>query len=186
KHRGLTFFFLPMRQPGVEVRPLRQITGEQHFNEVFITDARMPDANRLGDPGDGWRVLQTALAYERALMGVADRAPGRARAGRSAAPVDPVWEASTNLVALARALGRSDDPVIRQQIARVYSLRVVNAWNGQRATAALKQGTSSPLVSLGKLAMSRIVHESARVEAAVVATDALLVGDENPHGEAAS
>jgi alkylation response protein AidB-like acyl-CoA dehydrogenase len=190
KHRGLTFFFLPMRQPGVEVRPLRQITGEQHFNEVFITDARVPDANRLSTPGDGWRVLQTALAYERALMGVADRAPGRARAprarGHAPTVVDPVWESSTNLVALARALGRSDDPVIRQEIARVYSLRLVNAWNGQRATAALKQGTSSPLVSLGKLAMSRIVHESARVEAAVVAADALLAGEENPRGDAAT
>ena len=190
KHRGLTFFFLPMRQPGVDVRPLRQITGEQHFNELFMTDARVPDVNRLGSPGDGWRVLQTALAYERALMGVADRAPGRSR--DRGAPVlaqpapDPVWESSTNLVALARSVGRWDDPVIRQEVARVYSLRRVNAWNGSRATAALKQGSSSPLVSLGKLAMSRIVHESARVEAAVVGSDALLVGDENPRGEAAS
>jgi len=190
KHRGLTFFFMPMRQPGVEVRPLRQITGEQHFNEVFITEARVPDANRLGTPGDGWRVLQTALAYERALMGVADRAPGRSRApgerAQAPRPVDPVWESSTNLVELARSLGRWHDPVIRQEVARMYSLRLVNAWNGQRATAALKQGSSSPLVSLGKLAMSRIVHESARVEAAVVGSHALLVGDENPRGEAAS
>jgi alkylation response protein AidB-like acyl-CoA dehydrogenase len=190
KHRGLTFFFLPMHQPGVDVRPLRQITGERHFNEVFIADARVPDVNRLSEPGEGWRVLQTALAYERALMGVADRAPGRSRAPgvtvQAPREVDPVWESSTNLVALARTLGKWNDPMLRQEIARVYSLRVVNTLNGSRATAALKQGTSSPLVSLGKLAMSRIVHESARVEAAVVGAEALLVGDENPRGEAAS
>src|SRR5882757_8512262 len=73
KHSGITFFWFPMRQPGVEVRAIRQITNEAHFNEVFITDARVPDANRLGDLNSGWRVLQTALAYERSLMGEAAR-----------------------------------------------------------------------------------------------------------------
>ena len=58
KHRGITFFWFPMRQPGVEVRPLRQITGDARFNEVFITDARVPDTHRLGEQGHGWRVLQ--------------------------------------------------------------------------------------------------------------------------------
>ncbi|MEZ5255845.1 MAG: acyl-CoA dehydrogenase family protein [Ilumatobacteraceae bacterium] len=69
KHRGITFFWFPMRQPGVEVRPLRQVTGDSRFNEVFITDGRVPESHRLGDLNKGWWVLQTALAYERIVMG---------------------------------------------------------------------------------------------------------------------
>ena len=69
KHQGISFFMLPMRQPGVEVRPIHQITGESEFNEVFLTDAVVPADNMVGAPGDGWRVLQTALGYERRLMG---------------------------------------------------------------------------------------------------------------------
>ena len=79
KHKGLTFFFFPMKQPGVEVRPLRQITDESHFNEVFITDARVPAANIMGGLNNGWRVLQTALAYERSTMG--DRPRGARNSG---------------------------------------------------------------------------------------------------------
>jgi alkylation response protein AidB-like acyl-CoA dehydrogenase len=186
KHQGLTFFFLPMRQPGVEVRPLRQITGEEHFNEVFLTRARVPDANRLGSPGEGWRVLQTALAYERAFMGSGDRAPRRRGSGRPATESDAVWAGSTNLVELARSVGRTDDPLVRQDVVRIYSLRVVNSWNNRRAASALKQGTSSPLLSLGKLAMSRIVHEGARVEGSIIGADGLLVGSDHPRGESAS
>src|SRR5690606_23080308 len=73
KHRGITFFWFPMRQDGVEVRPLRQATGDARFNEVFLTDARVPDSHRLGELGKGWWVLQTALTYERAVMGVTQR-----------------------------------------------------------------------------------------------------------------
>lgn len=196
KHRGLTFFFFPMRQEGVEVRPIVQITGEQHFNEVFITNARVPDANRLGEQGDGWRVLQTALAYERAFMGGGDRAPGRNTAKRSpkdggimsniGSGRDPIWGSSPNLIALIGEVGRSDDPALRQAVARAYTWRILNYWNNRRATAALKQGTSSPLVSLGKLAMSRIVHQCAAIEAQLVGAEALLVGDEHPLGESAS
>ena len=73
KHRGITFFWLPMKQAGVEVRPLRQATGDARFNEVFITDARVKDSYRLGELNKGWWVLQTALAYERAVMGISRR-----------------------------------------------------------------------------------------------------------------
>ena len=69
KHKGISFFFLPMKQEGVEVRALRQATGDARFNEVFLTGARVPHANMLGAENDGWRVLQTALAYERVAMG---------------------------------------------------------------------------------------------------------------------
>ncbi|MBN1091371.1 acyl-CoA dehydrogenase family protein [Blastococcus sp. TML/M2B] len=176
KHRGLSFFFLPMDQPGVEVRPLRQITGEAHFNEVFLTGARVPAANLLGGPGQGWRVLLTALAFERVALGSTNlgamtRANGRAEA---------------DLPELAKRHGRAGDVLLRRDIARVFALRSVNRWTNQRALAQAEQGGSSPLASLGKLAMSRIVHETGRVQSAIVGAQALLEGPEHPDGDDAN
>src|SRR5580693_6440320 len=102
KHRGISFFFCPMKQPGVEVRPLRQITDESHFNEVFITHARVPAANIMGGLNNGWRVLQTALAYERSVMGEGARGP---RSGVAEAKDEEP------LIALAREAGVLGDPV---------------------------------------------------------------------------
>jgi alkylation response protein AidB-like acyl-CoA dehydrogenase len=167
KHRGISFFFCPMKQPGVEVRPLRQITDESHFNEVFLTDAVVPAENLLGGENEGWRVLQTALAYERSTMGENARGP---RSGDGAASHE------VDLVALARSAGVLDDPAIRQDIARATALRTLNALNSERAKADLEQGTSSPILSLGKLAMSRILHESARVQTEILAAETLLDG----------
>jgi alkylation response protein AidB-like acyl-CoA dehydrogenase len=182
KHRGITFFFFPMRQAGVEVRPLRQATGDARFNEVFLTDARVPDANMLGELNRGWWVLQTALMYERAVMGVSHRrrrddgAPGAARGADSEADA-PVPDLS--LVALARATGRHLDPVIRQGIARLHCLRTVNEWNGLRARAEMEQGSSSPVASLGKLAMSGILHGAARLQATILGAEATLGGPDS-------
>ena len=174
KHKGISFFYLPMRQPGIEVRPLKQITGESHFNEVFITDARVPEENLLGNLNDGWRVLQTALAYERSVMG--DQARG---AGSGAGNEVDLWSR-------ARASGRDRDPSIRQAIARVHALRQVNKWNAARAKAALQQGSSSPILSLGKLAMSRILHEGAHVQRLIVGAEAMLDGPDHPEAAAAN
>ena len=166
KHRGISFFWCPMKQDGVEVRPIRQITGEAHFNEVFLDGARIPADHLLGGLNEGWRVLQTALAYERSVMGDVARGP-RSRAERGgptpsptratddAEPIPDGPGAEVDLGALARDVGGNGDPVLRQAIARVHALRTVNRWNAQRAKAQLEQGSSSPILSLGKLAMSR-------------------------------
>ena len=187
KHRGITFFWFPMRQPGVEVRPIKQITGEAHFNEVFITDARVSNANVLGAANDGWRVLQTALAYERSVMGDMARGPrGGVIVEQGASPepsisTEPaaVGGADVDLVALAKSRGVNGDPSIRQAITYVHSLRMVNRWNAQRAKAQLQQGTSSPILSLGKLAMSRILHLGAKVQGQILGAEAMLDGREH-------
>lgn len=177
KHKGISFFFLPMKQSGVEVRPLKQITNESHFNEVFITDAIVPAENLLGQMGDGWQVLNTALAYERSVMGEGARGP---RSG--------VAEATDEepLVALAREAGKLDDPSVRQDIAQVIAYKKLNALNAARAKADLAQGTSSSVMSLGKLAMSRILHEEARVRTELLGMQSLLEGADYPRAEDAN
>ncbi len=177
KHQGISFFFCPMKQPGVEVRPLRQITNESHFNEVFLTDAIMPQENLLGELGKGWGVLQTALAYERSVMGE------RARGGRSGAAES---EGEEPLIALAREAGRLSEPHIRQELARVIAYRRLNTMNTARAKADLAQGTSSPIMSVGKLAMSRILHEEARLRTAILGAESLLEGSDHPRAEDAN
>ena len=175
KHQGISFFFLPMKQKGVEVRPLRQVTDESHFNEVFFTDARVQAENLLGGLNNGWRVLQTALAYERSVMGEAARGPRR-NSGRAA----------NDLIALAREADRLSDSVVRQDLARVLGYRRVNALNNARAKADLETGTSSPIMSLGKLAMSRILHEEARLRTALLGAGSLLEGEEFPRADDAN
>ncbi|HTZ16747.1 MAG TPA: acyl-CoA dehydrogenase family protein [Mycobacterium sp.] len=175
KHQGISFFMLPMRQPGVEIRPIHQITGESEFNEVFIEDARVPAENLIGELNAGWSVLQTALGYERRFMGdLARTAKDNKR---------PRAEKANLLVELAREADRLDDPYIRQQIARVDALATVNRWNTQRSKAA-DRGEAATLMALGKIAMSRILHETARVETEIVGAEAMLAGPDNPVGDA--
>jgi alkylation response protein AidB-like acyl-CoA dehydrogenase len=172
KHRGLSFFLMPMKQPGVDVRPLHQITGDSHFNEVFLDNAVVPGANLLGKENDGWKVLQTALAYERLVMGegAGERRQGSMRNNR------------LDLIGIARKQGRLNEPLIRQQIARALAYRQLNDLNIARAKAEMTQGTSSSIMSLGKLAMSRILHEDARVMTAILGSESLLDGAESPQG----
>ncbi len=193
KHRGITFFWFPMRQPGVQVWPLRQITGDSRFNEVFITDARVPDSHRLGQLNDGWRVLQTALTYERAVMGVAVRAPSSgaepsnpADLGATAAAHGRIPTPDLSLIELARSRGLSDDPRVRQDLARLRCMTAVNEWNGQRAKAQMGAGGSAPIGSLGKLAMSSILHFAGHLSALILGMEATLDGDSNPRARDAN
>jgi alkylation response protein AidB-like acyl-CoA dehydrogenase len=176
KHQGISFFMLPMHQPGVEVRPIHQITGESEFNEVFIEDARLPAENLVGELNAGWSVLQTALGYERRFMADIARTAKDAKRPRA--------ENAHLLVELAREVGRLEDPYIRQQIARVDALATVNRWNTQRSKAAVDRVEAATLMALGKIAMSRILHETARVETEIVGAEAMLTGPDNPIGDA--
>ncbi|MGV0644165.1 acyl-CoA dehydrogenase family protein [Mycolicibacterium sp. XJ2546] len=166
KHNGLSLFVMPMKQPGIEVRPLVQITGESHFNEVFINDATVPDEYLLGGEGHGWRALQTALAYERSIMGDT----GRGSRNRKA----------DSLIELAREHGVLDDAAVRYPLATVLALRELNKLNNARAKAAATQGTSSSIMSLGKLAMSRILHTEAAMKTRIIGAQSLLAGPDNP------
>jgi alkylation response protein AidB-like acyl-CoA dehydrogenase len=189
KHRGITFFWCPMRQDGVEVRPIRQVTGGAEFNEVFLTDAVVPDDHRLGEVNGGWRVLQTALGFERLLMGAGGRSlaggetGGKRDAAANKADRESPWTrqvGGADYVDLARTTGKSTDPVTRQEVARLYTLEQVNRWNTLRAHAEADSDAGSPLASLSKLAMSRIVHTGVRVTTALLGAESLLDGDSSP------
>ncbi len=183
KHSGITFFWFPMRQPGVEVRPLRQATGDSRFNEVFITDARVPHDHMLGEVNNGWMVLQSALAYERAVLGENQR---RAKvqtnneAVRNADDDAPAPVPDVSLIELAQDLGVSSDPIIRQRLAALHTLVQVNEWNTRRAKAELAQGTTSAVVSLGKLAMSRILHTAGSLQTEILGPEGTIGGADSP------
>jgi alkylation response protein AidB-like acyl-CoA dehydrogenase len=155
KHAGISFFVIRMDLPGIEVRPIKQITGESDFNEVFLTDVRIPAGSLIGELNNGWRVLQTALKEERRMMGAELGAAKRKPGDRA-----PLFAESNDLIEAARAAGKLDDADVRQEIMRIHSWRLVNRWNGQRAKAEIEAGGGSSLASLSKLAMSRILHSS--------------------------
>ncbi len=175
KHQGISFFIFPMRQAGVEIRPIHQITGESEFNEVFITDARVPHANLVGEPGGGWPVLQLALAYERRLMG------DLARTSRASRDLKPDAD---SLIGMARSAGKLGDSHIRQDIARVEAYAAVNRWNTRRAKETIDRAEAATLMAIGKIAMSRILHETARVQTDIVGPESMLAGPDNPVGDA--
>jgi alkylation response protein AidB-like acyl-CoA dehydrogenase len=127
KHRGLTYFILDMHAPGVEVRPLVQITGDAEFNEVFFTDVRVPDTMRVGPEGDGWRVAITTLMNERVSLSGAGSAGGSAIGG---SPVDRV-------IARHRPV---HDPLLRQRLAQAHIDNTVIRLNNQRAADRRRSG----------------------------------------------
>jgi len=150
RHRNLTMFVVHMHAPGVDVRPLRQITGGAAFNEVFFDDVWIPDDDRLGEVGSGWRVALTTLGNERAAVG------GDGFGGSGLLSQD-------RYIQMSRALGLSDDANVRQLLADlIVNLRVAK-WNANRTADARRAGqTPGPEGSLGKLTLTdnyaRIAH----------------------------
>jgi alkylation response protein AidB-like acyl-CoA dehydrogenase len=140
KHKGLTGFVVDMHAPGIEVRPLRQMTGGASFNEVFFTDVRIPDDHRLGDVNQGWSVALTTLMNERASIG----------GGGGGGTVG-----SVRLVELLRHFGKQTDPVLRQKLADVYINAQVAKFTNLRAMAKIKAGgLPGPEMSIAKLSLT--------------------------------
>ena len=146
KHKGITYFLVDMESPGVEVRPLKQMTGTAEFNEMFFTDVRVPRENILGDLNDGWRVAMTTLMNERGTLGFALSVQARI--------------ALDELITKAKTLKRNgkpaiDDPVIRQRIAQLHVEIEALRLTGYRAlSTVIKTGIPGPEGSLGKLLWS--------------------------------
>jgi alkylation response protein AidB-like acyl-CoA dehydrogenase len=137
KHKGITYFILDMDQPGVEVRPLPQITGDPEFNEIFLEEAEIPDENIVGEVGGGWQVAITTLMFERAGLG--------------AAAVLGLRRTLDDLVDVIRERGLQDDPLIRQRIADLRIGIEAMRLGGLRAmTETMKRGVPGPEGSLGK------------------------------------
>jgi len=142
KHKGITYFLLDMHQPGVEVRPLRQITGDAEFNEVFLDGARVPDAHRVGDVNDGWRVSASTLSSERQMVS-GSGSGGMGRLGGSS---------TERLITLAQECGRWDDPVVRHKVMRLWAQEQIRGWTNARVRAALSAGQSPGAASsIGKV-----------------------------------
>jgi len=142
KHKGLTYFLMDMEEEGIEVKPLRQITGEAEFNEIFMEDVRIPDENRVGEEGAGWGVAITTLMNERAGLAFA------AQAG--------VQTSLDKLIELAKNTPKNggsaaDDPVIRQKIAQLkIDAEILRLTSYRGLTAIMKTGVPGPEGSLGK------------------------------------
>ncbi len=143
KHQGLTGFVVDMSAPGVDIRPLRQMTGGAAFNEVFFNDVRVPDDHRLGDVNQGWSVALTTLMNERASIG------GGSSGGTGVADI-------TRLAAMLSHFGKADDEVLRDELMNVYVRFQVAKLTGQRASDKIKSGQlPGPEMSIGKLSLAQ-------------------------------
>lgn len=142
KHKGITAFVVDMHAPGVETRPLRQMTGGASFNEVFFTEVRIPDSHRLGDVNGGWTVALTTLMNERAAIG-----GGQVSGGGGMG--------TERLMELVRHEGHSNDPLVRQQLASIYIAGRVANYTNLRAMAKIAAGgLPGPEMSIAKLSLT--------------------------------
>jgi len=161
KHRGLTMFVVPMDAPGVEVRPLRQLTGGASFTEVFLSGVRIPDGHRIGEPGSGWRVATGALAGERRAVG------------------DRSHEQNARALELLRTMaersGRLDDPLVREEWAKLYSRLRIARFQQQRMQAVPEGALTGAERAVDKLLLTtnlRLIGElAAELAGAAFAAD---------------
>jgi alkylation response protein AidB-like acyl-CoA dehydrogenase len=142
KHLGLTYFIVDMHSPGVEVRPLRQMTGSAEFNEVYLTDVRIPDANRMGGIGDGWRVSLTTLMNERVLIGGGIPAQGDGVIKRAVR----AWQDSP----------AHGDGAVRDELLRLWVHAEVSRLTNWRASQLRASGNPGPEGSVGKVVAARL------------------------------
>ena len=198
KHRGITYFAFPMLQDGVEVRPLREMTGRALFNEVFIDEARVPHANVIGEVGDGWRVANTTLMVERSGIGGNNvAAPSAALPGTIAGHLDrPAgsFEKETpalgeggvgpgrvrSLIHLARERGMLDDRTVRDDLMRLHSMVEITAWHlGRMKSGNAATGGEG---NLAKLRNSDVIRLARDLGCRILGPDATLVGPGSASG----
>jgi alkylation response protein AidB-like acyl-CoA dehydrogenase len=158
KHRGITYFLVDMQTPGIEVRPLRQITGTAHFNEVYLTDVVVPAENVVGEVDAGWSVAHTTMGYERSLIGGVGQAIS-----------------VTQVVDLARRCAKSEDPLVRQLIAGFYTRVQLLRFMNYRVQTALSQGRlPGPEASTTKLFVSQHMSLNGDLFMALVGANGML------------
>ena len=191
KHKGISWFAFRLDQPGVEIRPLREMTGDAVFNEIFIDEAECGVNDLVGEEGNGWTVTQTTLYFERTGIGAGGGHAGFPEPGRrggmlgrtagDAARDEPPDEKLTlqypDVLALAQKLGRHDDPLVRQKLARLYAFTQTGLWNAQRAKVESRRGGGQSVSSTGKLSQTRIVKLAASLASEIAGPRALLWGD---------
>jgi len=171
KHHGLTYFILDMHAPGVEVRPLRQITGDAEFNEIFLTDVRIPAENVLGGEGNGWAVAITTLMNERAVLGIVLTV--RLEVG------------IRRLIELARSTKRNghraaDDPLVRDRVAKVWSdYQALRFTNYRAYSSFLATGVPGPEGSAAKLLWSETNQHITKLAIEIEGPYAMLSGGEH-------
>jgi alkylation response protein AidB-like acyl-CoA dehydrogenase len=163
KHKGITYFLLDMDQPNVDVRPLRQITGEAEFNEIFMEEAEIPDENIIGEVGGGWNVAITTLMFERAGLG--------------AAAVMGLKRSLEDLIELIKEKGLEGDPILRQKVAELQTGIEAMRLGGLRAlTATMKTGIPGPEGSLGKWQWAKYNQALTELGSEVAGPDGITVG----------
>lgn len=164
KHAGLTFFVVDMRSPGIEIRPLVQATGLSHFNEVFLDGLVVPHANVVGEVGGGWTVARTVLASEAGMIG-----------GAGQTTTFPA------VLELARACGRTDDPVVRQELARVHTeQRILDFLRMRMQTAIMHRRGTPPDPSVLKNAFTRALRRRVELAVAIEGAGGMLSGGDAP------
>ncbi|HEY2792784.1 MAG TPA: acyl-CoA dehydrogenase family protein [Micromonosporaceae bacterium] len=163
KHQGMTYFLVDMHAPGVEVRPLRQITGEAEFNEVFLTDVRIPDSDRLGAVGEGWAVAQTTLMNERVSIGGGIQPREFGMIGR----LTDTWRSRPE-VRTAAAQDAVLSLWVQAEAARLAGIRLVQA---------LAAGQPGPEGSASKLVFARLMQQISGLEMELIGEDALRHDD---------
>ncbi len=162
KHKGLSYFVVDMHATGVEVRPLRQMTGDAEFNEVYFTDVRIPDSERMGEVGDGWRVSLTTLMNERVSI-------GGAVAPRGSGPIGQI-------VKLYKQYGH-DDAAIKDEMMKLWCAAEAARLTNIRAASNRKVGTPGPEGSTGKLAFAELNQKILEFGMNLMGADAMLYGD---------
>jgi alkylation response protein AidB-like acyl-CoA dehydrogenase len=203
KHKGISYMVIDTDQPGIEIRPIRQMDGEAHFNEIFFTDARVDDANIIGGLNNGWPMALATLAHERTAFfgggaGGFGAVPPGAKAGLLDKPVGEVVAqlmagrreegaalslggAAQRMIELARSRGRAHDPVMRQRLAQLYTAQEAARFTALRARAAAEAGRPPGAESsVGKLIATRNARLIRDIGPDLLGPYGTLMGDDSP------